>query len=149
MKTKLTNLGLVGRSDWIELVGPEVYAEMVKVRHNGQDVEVLCIAVDGCEPESSYYDVRLPSGTVVDALQGVHLENICDYVEPPAPVHGTGAQYMVELIFPATKPVAHVEISAIELLIREAVREKLLPLGIEVGAVAYETDYPLADPKEL
>lgn len=158
MKTTLMELGLCDSSDWIEQVGEDVYREMLAVYRSKQDVEVLCKAVDSDTPESSYYDVKLPSGATVDALQGFHLKGIHNYVEqPPEPFPlGVGVMYMVEIYYPDFREGMELNHTEIEIMVKEAVEQKIKERkkhmywpNSTVTSVAFETDYPIPHPEDL
>lgn len=158
MKTILIELGLVDADEWAEQVGADVYREMLLAYRAQQEVEVLSVEVDGDTFESTYYNVKLPTGSIVTGLQGFHLKGIHNYegsdvelVQEPYPL-GLGAQYVLDIQYPAFRDGMEIDHGAIELLIKQAVDEKLGSLAFtkaSVMSVAYETDYSIPDPEDL
>ena len=159
MKTILIELGLVEAIDWIDQVGEVRYREMHNVYRAKGEVEVICKAVDGDTPESSYYDVKLPSGSTVDALQGFHLKGIHNFVEKieePYPL-GIGAQYVIDVQYPAFRAGMEIDHNTMELLIKEAIEKRLNAVakrskaikGAHVMWIGYETDYPIPGLEDL
>lgn len=166
-KTKLYDINSVSPLDWIDQLGPFTFHHLQDAFRSGQEVTVDCISVAGEDRLSSYYDITLQDGTVIGGLSGYHLVDIdkasipCwrwppldvqreieeTSVAPPVEDYsnGLGAQYVIELTFPNYRrgPIDH-----------GAIEEKLLKMLRDMfpdnsPTVAYETDYPLADPVNL
>lgn len=73
MKSQLINLHVFSEDDFD--VEEKVFTEMEQCFQNGTDVNIECLAVEG---SWGYYDVTLPSGATIDALDGYHLKTIHD-----------------------------------------------------------------------
>lgn len=144
---RLIRVTEVDFSDWG--YDRDTYARMIRAQRARLPVTVLCRAIDNGNPEHDYYDVQLEDGTVLEAVQGVHLYGIADWT----PVVGTlGAQYTVELLFADYTQGTPIDHDELELLILRAVQEKLKTLQTvkaTVGSVCYETDYSVAKPEDL
>lgn len=149
-KTKLQELGLVDEADWIDQVGEDAYGEMVAACRYQQNVVVLTKSVDGDDALSSGYDVMLPSGAVVDALQGFHLRGIERYKEADAEadVSVLCALYSVEIEFPRAD-FGVVNHSDVELVIEQALSSALSQYavirthaqGAHVVDVSFQQEY--------
>lgn len=83
MNITLINLDYLGRNEWVRDAGldPDVVEAMFDAADEQLPVTVLCQAVENDTAESSYYDIRLSTGELIDAIQGVHLQGIDQYMK--------------------------------------------------------------------
>lgn len=81
--TKLHNLYMCDDpEDWG--LDDEEFEEVRRAaKGHGQDVEVLCVAVDNRDGnhEHNNYDIKLKNGMTIDAVSGFHLKNINELME--------------------------------------------------------------------
>lgn len=76
MKTKLQHLNNFAADDFG--YPSLVYQMMMQAYQAGEEVTVVCIAVDNADGnmEHNYYDVQLANGLLLQALSGYHLHGI-------------------------------------------------------------------------
>lgn len=70
IETTIRNMTDFSERDWVAEMGDAGdYNALLVCEEEGYPVEVLCQATDG------YFDVKTPSGRVVEALSWHHLDN--------------------------------------------------------------------------
>lgn len=141
MQTRFIRITEVDESDWG--YDDETVAKLLTAYHLHAPVTVLSVEVDNGGGVSDSYNVCLADGTVFEAVCGVHLEGIENYV----PVARTlTCQYLVELKVEnhiAGAPLGH---SMMAVVMKNAISKMLEGAGFAgytttVGEVTYETDY--------
>ena len=150
-RTTLKNITDVDDSEWRMAYSDSAVKAMYAACASGQQVTVTGIEVDGETPEQAYYNVRLQDGTELQALQGVHLEGIDEYIPP----YTLGARYAVELLFDEYNDGDTIDHAAYEQVIFDAINSALQQLTtdprtglqhplvrkVRIGSVVFETDH--------